>query len=106
VAKIEIYTNRGCPACVNAKQFLDRKGVPYEEKKLGRSNSIDLEFRAKTRGAKSVPQIFIDGNLIGGFDDLLRYDRDDELDWRIGISERPKITLVQKILRLLKGHRY
>ena len=106
MAKIEIYTNPGCPACVNAKQFLDKKGVQYEEKKLGRSTSTDLEFRVKTRGAKSVPQIFIDGKLIGGFDDLLRFDKDDELDWRIGKSARPKITLLQRLLRLLKGHRY
>ena len=53
-----------------------------------------------------MPQIFIDGKLIGGFDDLLRFDKDDELDWRIGKSARPKITLLQRLLRLLKGHRY
>ena len=69
--KVEIYTNRGCPSCVNAKQYLDRKGVQYEEKKLGKSKSTDIEFKLRSRGAKTVPQIFIDDDLIGGYTDLI-----------------------------------
>lgn len=104
--KVEIYTNRGCPSCVNAKQYLDRKGVQYEEKKLGKSKSTDVEFKLRSRGAKTVPQIFIDGEHIGGFDDLLKYDSANELDWRLGLEERPNTNILQKILRTLRGEKY
>ena len=40
MAEVEIYTNKGCPACVNVKQYLDRKGIEYIEKKLGKSKKM------------------------------------------------------------------
>ena len=106
VAKVEIYTNRGCPSCVSAKQLLDSKGVKCSEKKLGRSKSVDIEFQIRTNGAKSVPQIFIGGELIGGFDDLIRFESANELNWRLGLEPRPKISIGQRIIRFMKGHRY
>ena len=46
---IEVYTNKGCPACVSVKHYLDRKGVDYVEKKLGKSKKIDIEFAVRTK---------------------------------------------------------
>ena len=103
---VEIYTNKGCPACVNVKQYLDRKGIEYIEKRLGRSRKTDLEFSLRTRNIKKIPQVFIDGEWIGGFDDILRYDKAGELDWRLGLSNRPKVSFGAKIIRFLKGEKY
>ena len=106
VAEVDIYTNKGCAACVRAKHFFDTKGVSYVEKKLGKSKKIDMEYSIRTRGAKSIPQIFINNEWIGGFDDLIKYDQADELDWRLGLCNRPKVGLIQKLLRLIKGEKY
>jgi len=103
---IEVYTNKGCPACVSVKHYLDRKGVDYAEKKLGKSKKIDLEFAVRTKNSKKIPQVFIDGEWIGGFDDVVRYDRAGELDWRLGLADRPKTGFIQKIIRFLKGEKY
>ena len=106
MAKVELYTNKGCAACVNAKRLFDRKGVPYEEKKLGTSARMDREFLMRTQGSKSVPQIFIDDEWIGGFEELLKYDQADELDWRLGLSERPHVSFFTRVLRRLTGKIY
>ena len=104
--EVEVYTNRGCHACVNVKQYLDRKGVNYTEKQLGKSKKVDIEFSVRTRGAKKIPQVFIDGEWIGGFDDVVRYDRAGELDWRLGLEEKPRPNILKKFTRYLKGEKY
>ena len=106
MADVEIYTNRGCSACVGAKHYLDSKGVSYAEKKLGKSKKIDSEFSIRTRGAKKIPQIFINDEWIGGFDELISYDRAGELDWRLGLEERPKVGFLKTLIRFMKGGKY
>ena len=106
MVEVEVYTNKGCPACVNAKRLFANKGVAYEEKKLGSSARMDREFLMRTQGSKSVPQIFIDGTWIGGFDDVLRYDRAGELDWRLGLEDQPKVNLFTKFIRMMRGHTF
>ena len=106
MAEVEVYTNKGCPACVSVKQYLDIKGVNYTEKRLGKSKKADLEFSIRTKGAKQVPQVFINGEWIGGFDDVVRYDRAGELDWRLGLEEKPSLDLFSKIIRFLRGENY
>ena len=46
------------------------------------------------------------GKLIGGYDDLIDYDRAGELDWRLGLAPRPKVGIFQTIIRYLRGQRY
>ncbi|MFL2949814.1 MAG: glutaredoxin domain-containing protein [Candidatus Poseidoniaceae archaeon] len=106
MAKVELYTNKGCGACVNAKRLFDRKGVEYEEKKLGTSARMDREYLIRTKGSKSVPQIFIDNVWVGGFDDLMRYEHAGELDWRLGLEDRPKVSLVRKFIRIMRGQTF
>ena len=77
---VVIWTNRGCPACVRAKSFFDSKKINYNEKKLSSSPSIQRAFSIATKGAKSIPQIFINGEHIGGFDDLVDLDLEGGLD--------------------------
>ena len=106
MAKVELYTNKGCGACVNAKRLLDSKGVAYEEIRLGSSRRADSEFRIRTNGSKTIPQIFIDDEWIGGFEELLKFDNANELDWRLGLSERPNVSLFTLIMRRLTGRIY
>ena len=106
MAEVVIYTNRGCHYCVMAKHYLDSKKVQYTEKKLGKSRSVDQEFAVMTNNAKKIPQIFIAGEWIGGYEELLKYDKAGELDWRLGLEDKPKVRFVQKITRLFKGEKY
>lgn len=71
--KIELYTWSYCPFCKNAKKLLDSKGYKYDEYILDNNEEKRLELKAKT-GQGTVPYVFIDGELIGGFDDLKKLD--------------------------------
>ena len=106
MAKVELYTNRGCGACVNAKRLLDSKNVSYQEIKLGSSRRVDMEFRIRTNGSKTIPQIFINDEWIGGFEELLKYDQADELDWSLGLSGRAHVSLFTRLFRRLTGKIY
>ena len=77
--KIIIYTTSVCPYCVRAKALLDRKGFKYEE--IDAENlDVRNEMIKKSGGARSVPQIFIDNQHIGGCDDLHALDMEGKLD--------------------------
>jgi glutaredoxin 3 len=74
-----MYTRRWCGYCTAAENLLDSKGVKYEQIDC----TGDHETRAwllKATGRSTVPQIFIDGKPIGGYDDLRALDRRGELD--------------------------
>ncbi len=82
---IEIYTTPACPFCHAAKNLLRAKSVPFEEIVV-----TDPEKRAvmssRSDGRTSVPQIFIDGNHIGGCDDLYMLDETGKLDALLAID--------------------
>jgi glutaredoxin 3 len=85
-AKVEIYTWSTCPFCVRAKALLDKKGVQYTEycldgDEVGRSKMSD-----RAEGRRSVPQIFIDDQHIGGCDDIHALDRQGNLDPLLKLS--------------------
>jgi len=78
-AHVKMYTRKWCGYCTAAERLLEAKGVPYEQ--------IDCTGDNKTRkwlvdetGRTTVPQIFIDGKPIGGYDDLRALDRRGDLD--------------------------
>ena len=69
---VTIYTKPGCNYCVKAKQFLNQRGMFFEEIKIGDQISREqllLEFPT----ARTAPVITIDGQYIGGFDELVQY---------------------------------
>lgn len=68
---VTIFTKPGCPHCALAKQRLAEKGYRYEEIVLGKDASLS-SLRAIT-GSDSVPQVFVDGNLIGDGEELSRF---------------------------------
>ena len=76
---VKIYTTSSCPFCVAAKRFLSEKGLEFEEINLtGKSDEL-MALKKKT-GLMTVPQIFINENLIGGYTDLRELESKNELD--------------------------
>jgi glutaredoxin 3 len=76
---VRIYTSVACPFCVQAKRLLDRKGVAYVEIDV----TGDPERRAEmieASGRRTVPQIFIAEQSIGGFDELYALEQGGRLD--------------------------
>jgi len=78
-AKIIIYTTTICPYCVRAKELFKRKGVDFTEISVEDDEQLREALIAKT-GRRTVPQIFINDQSIGGCDDLYALDRAGELD--------------------------
>ena len=76
---IEIYTQPWCSYCERAKALLDDKGVAYREISAPHGTE-EREEAMRRSGRSSVPQIFIDGQHIGGCDDLLALERAGKLD--------------------------
>ena len=77
---VQMYCTAVCPYCVRAEKLLNRKGVKEIEK-----IRVDLQpemrnYMIEKTGRRSVPQIFINGVHVGGFDDLAELDQDGGLD--------------------------
>jgi glutaredoxin 3 len=77
---VEIYTTAWCPYCTRAKALLERKGIPYEEKDAPHGSAHRREAIERSGGRTTVPQVFIDGQAIGGSDDLHALERAGKLD--------------------------
>ena len=80
MAKIEVYSTTYCPYCVRAKQLLDAKDVDYTEIDVTGDDTARIALVEKSGGRKTVPQIFINGRSIGGYDDLRALEESGELD--------------------------
>ncbi|KAM3092348.1 glutaredoxin 3 [Phormidesmis sp. 146-12] len=78
--KVEIYIWTTCPFCIRAKALLDRKGVEYTEYNLDGDEPGRSQMAKRANGRKSVPQIFINDQHIGGCDDIHALDRQGKLD--------------------------
>ena len=75
---VKIYSTEWCFYCENTKRFLDEKGIEFEEINI-ESKGMSREDLEKITGGRTVPQIVIDGNPIGGYDDLLSLDSEGKL---------------------------
>ena len=80
MADIEIYATRTCPFCIAAKALLDRKNAQYTTIDVGAEPARRAEMMQRAAGRRTAPQIFIDGEHIGGNDDLQALDRAGKLD--------------------------
>lgn len=80
MAKVEIYTKSGCPYCARAKALLDGKGVSYAESEINSDPSAREEMLGRANGRTTVPQIFIEGEHVGGSDDLAALESAGKLD--------------------------
>jgi glutaredoxin 3 len=79
MAEVTIFTTHFCPYCVRAKRLLDHKGVPYKEIDVGSDDELRERMVAES-GRRTVPQIFIAGRPIGGFEELQALEHRGELD--------------------------
>jgi glutaredoxin 3 len=79
MTRITVYTTEPCGYCRTAKALLDRRGIAYEEINL----SKDAEGRAELvsiTGMMTFPQVIIDGEPLGGFQELAAADRAGRLE--------------------------
>lgn len=70
--RVSILTKPGCPHCIRAKKLLTEKGLSYEEVELG-SHGLSYSSLAAISGQGTTPQVFIDGQRIGGADELEKH---------------------------------
>lgn len=77
---VRLYTTQVCPYCIRAKALLQKKGVAYEEIDVSSDPAKRSWLVSASGGRKTVPQIFIGEQAIGGFDDMAALDRAGKLD--------------------------
>lgn len=80
MSKVEIYTWSSCPFCIRAKALLDKKNIDYTEYCIDGDSAAREEMAERANGRRSLPQIFVNEQPIGGCDDLYYLERQDELD--------------------------
>lgn len=80
MAKVEMYSKMGCPFCIRAKALLQGKGADVITIPAAMNAAKRAEMRARSGGANTFPQIFINDKHIGGCDDLFALDRKGGLD--------------------------
>lgn len=78
MAKVTIYSKTYCPFCVRAKSLLESKGADFEEIMVEKASAF-AELKERT-GMRTVPQIFINDKLIGGYTELAALDEEGRLD--------------------------
>ncbi|MGH8190091.1 MAG: glutaredoxin 3 [Rhodanobacteraceae bacterium] len=79
MADIEIYSTAICPWCNAAKNLLKAKGLDWRELRIDTDPVARQAMLERTGGARTVPQIFINGTLIGGFEQLAAAERSGKL---------------------------
>ncbi|MFE4106332.1 glutaredoxin 3 [Almyronema epifaneia] len=79
IAEVEIYTWQTCPYCIRAKLLLWWKKVAFTEYKIDGDGAARLRMAERAEGRRTVPQIFINHQPIGGCDDLYALDARGEL---------------------------
>lgn len=67
--KAIVWSKNQCPYCVQAKALLESRGIEYEERNINEGWDRE-DLLAAVPGARTVPQIFLDGELVGGFSEL------------------------------------
>ena len=84
MAKVEIYTWASCPFCRRAKALLDAKDVDYTEYKIDGDDAARDKMATRANGRRTLPQIFINDQWIGGCDDMQLLEAEGKLDKMLG----------------------
>lgn len=77
--KVTVYGNNTCPYCGAVRMLLTKKGIDFDDVAVNADAAKSAEMQALS-GKSSVPQVFIDDDLIGGFDELYELDKSGKLD--------------------------
>jgi glutaredoxin 3 len=80
LARVEIYTTEYCPFCTLAKSLLRDKGVEFEEIDVTDDAALRTKMIELVGGRRTVPEIFVNGRIIGGYDELRTLDFVGRLD--------------------------
>lgn len=81
MAKVEIYSKDYCPYCAQAKALLEDKGVKFAEYDVTNDEKLQKKMMERSNGKlMTVPQIYINDELVGGFSDLQELDDEGRLD--------------------------
>lgn len=78
--RIVVYSGPGCPYCDSARKLLRKKGAKFQEIDVRADRSKLLDMMSKSGGRKAIPQIFINDQYIGGWDELSALDAKGGLD--------------------------
>ena len=71
--KAIVWSNVGCSYCEQAKQLLKLKNIEYEERNIATSDWTIQQLQEAVPGARTVPQIFVDGQHVGGYNELVKH---------------------------------
>lgn len=88
MADVVVYTKRWCGYCEWARRLLAQRGVPFTEIDVTSDRALHSEMMERS-GRRTVPQIFIGGESIGGYDDLAALDRSGRLDAMLAACTAP-----------------
>ena len=80
MSKVEIYTWQYCPFCIRAKSLLKKKNVNFTEYKIDGDENARALMTERAAGRRTLPQIFIENEGIGGCDDLYILENENKLD--------------------------
>ena len=80
MAKVELYSTTYCPFCTRAKSLLTRKGIAFDEIDVTNDDALRARMVEMSGGRRTVPEIFINGKIIGGYDELKALDDSGKLD--------------------------
>ena len=80
MARVKVFSTGICPICDKTKSLLTKWGIPYDEARVDTDMAARREFTQITNGARTVPQIAIDGQWVGGFTELTELHMEDKLD--------------------------
>ncbi|MFC3476651.1 FAD-dependent oxidoreductase [Halobacterium litoreum] len=83
--RVEIYTKTNCTYCEKAKDLFDAKGVDYETYNVTGDEELFAEMKERANGRETAPEVFIDDEFIGGWDDTHELDQTGELDEKLGL---------------------
>jgi glutaredoxin 3 len=82
---VQVYVTNYCPYCITAKALLKKRGIAFEE--INVSDDQDKrDWLVKTTGKRTVPQIFIGGESVGGSDDIHALDKTGDLMKKAGLA--------------------
>ena len=79
MSKIEVYSTAVCPYCVAAKNLLKSRGLEWVELRIDTDAALRDTMLARSGGRRTVPQIFVNDQHVGGYDDLVAADRSGKL---------------------------
>jgi glutaredoxin 3 len=80
MARVKVFSTGICPICEKTKSLLSKWSIPYDDARIDTDMAARREFTQITNGARTVPQIAIDGKWIGGFTELTELHMENELD--------------------------